>query len=151
MIVQVIVRKGCSLLIQYDFPKYQIYDNTSNFHYSPLEIIPWEKFIDVQNVSCITQFSDIVRHNVLRAATGALTSYVVRSPLYVQYAWMWQCSCSPSELQGVAVLSQLSPEKPSRQDPLRHTPPLPGRLSHTPWMQRHSENTHIQTHTLYKI
>lgn len=133
------------------FPNIKFYAGTSDFHYIPLEIIPREKFLDVQKVSCITQFvvcgqADLLL-NVLRATTGALTSYVVRSPLYVQYAWMWQCSCSPSELQGVAVLSQLSPEKPSRQDPLRHTPPLPGRLSHTPWTQWHSENTH----TLYKI
>lgn len=42
----------------------------------------------------------------------------------------------------MATLSQLSPENPSRQDPLRHTPPLPGRLSHTPWTQRHSEDRH---------
>lgn len=58
---------------------------------------------------------------------------------------MWQCSCSPSELHGVAVLSQLSPEYPSKQDPLRHTPPVPGRLSHTPWTQRHSEEKHTHT------
>lgn len=70
------------------------------------------------------------------------SSYIVFAPACSQNAWMWQCWSSPSELQGVAVLSQFAPEKPSWQDPLRHTPALPGRLSHTPWTQRHSEDTH---------
>lgn len=149
--MRVIVRKGCSLLIEYDFPKYQILRRykrlaLQSIRNHPLGEIPRRTESLVHHTVCRLWPSRLA-FNVLRATTGALTSYVVRSPLYVQYAWMWQCSCSPSELQGVAVLSQLSPEKPSRQDPLRHTPPLPGRLSHTPWTQWHSENTH----TLYKI
>lgn len=51
----------------------------------------------------------------------------------VQKAWIWQGSKAPSESQSVAVWSQRSPVYPDRQEFLRHTPWLPGLLSHTPW------------------